>query len=96
MRAGDASMLGSLMKDAQNAFDQYAAPMCSELASPKLHKILAMPEIQEYLYGAKGVGSQGDGCAQLLAQNQDSMLKIVAILEAQYYPCISMTVKACK
>lgn len=88
-------MLGKLMKDAQVAFDQFAAPMSSELASPKLHRVMAMPELQEHLHGAKGVGSQGDGCAQLLAKSNESMLRVVAILEANQYPCIAMTVVAC-
>lgn len=96
MCTGDLSMLGKLMNDAQLAFDQFAAPMSSELASPKLHKVMAMPEIQEHLHGAKGVGSQGDGCAQLLAKSDESMLKVVAILEAHQYPCIAMTVEACQ
>lgn len=96
MQAGDPRELGRLMTDAQSAFDQFAAPMCSELASPKLHQVMAMPELQEHLYGSKGVGSQGDGCAQLLAKTKDSMSRVVAILEALNYPCISMTVQSCQ
>lgn len=95
MEDGDAMALGRLMMNAQSAFDQFAAPMCSELESPKLHQVMAMPELQEHLHGSKGVGSQGDGCAQLLTRSKESMLEVVAILERLHYPCIPMTVQSC-
>lgn len=95
IQKGDASRLGMLMNKAQKSFDEFAAPLSSELESPKLHEVISKPEIQQHLHGAKGVGSQGDGCAQLLVKSEESMNAVVAILEAQDYPCISMTIEAC-
>jgi galactokinase len=65
---GDAAGLGALLVDAQATFDTLVAPACPELAAPRLHAVLAHPAVAELAWGAKGVGSQGDGCAQLLAR----------------------------
>lgn len=42
-----------------------------ELTAPKLHRVLQHPKIQPLIYGGKGVGSQGDGAAQLIAKSKD-------------------------
>jgi hypothetical protein len=34
-----------------------------------LHSVLAHPLVRELCWGGKGVGSQGDGCAQLVARD---------------------------
>ena len=66
--AGDAPGLGALLVEAQATFDTLVAPACPELAAPRLHAVLAHPAVAELAWGGKGVGSQGDGCAQLLAR----------------------------
>jgi len=66
--AGDAPGLGALLVEAQATFDARVAPACPELAAPRLHAVLAHPAVAELAWGSKGVGSQGDGCAQLLAR----------------------------
>jgi galactokinase len=66
--AGDAPGLGALLGEAQATFDALVAPACPELAAPRLHAVLAHPAVAELAWGGKGVGSQGDGCAQLLAR----------------------------
>jgi galactokinase len=68
LEAGDAPGLGGLMREAQALFDGFVAPACPELAAPRLHAVLAHPAARELAYGGKGVGSQGDGCAQLVAR----------------------------
>lgn len=84
IQAGDAEHLGGLMKQAQQQFDKYLMPACpSQLTAPVLHKVLNYPPIQSYLYGGKGVGSQGDGTAQLLAKDKQSQKKVIKILEQQ-------------
>ena len=70
------------MLQAQRTFDEAVAPQSPvELAGPLLHKVLAMKEIAGHIYGGKGVGSQGDGTAQMVARSQSdreqAMLKIV-------------------
>ena len=77
---GDIQLIGKLMKKAQNSFDKYLMPQSSELRSPKLHTVLNYKLIQSFIYGGKGVGSQGDGCAQLLAKGKDEQQKIINIL----------------
>jgi mevalonate kinase len=66
--AGDPQKLGALMGEAQQVFDRLVAPACPELAAPRLHEVLTHPVVRELAWGGKGVGSQGDGCAQLLAR----------------------------
>jgi len=75
---GDAKRLGRLMTEAQELFDEYAAPLSPrELKAKKLHEVLSDPNVQEHIYGGKGVGSQGDGTVQFLAKSEQdvSLLK---------------------
>ncbi len=82
LKTGDAQRLGELMLQAQRVFDEFVAPQSPvELAGPLLHEVLTMKEIAGHVYGGKGVGSQGDGTAQMIARSQadreQAMLKIV-------------------
>ncbi|MFO8013202.1 MAG: sugar phosphate nucleotidyltransferase [Phycisphaerae bacterium] len=82
IECGDAKALGGLMTEAQRLFDEYLAPVCpEELGAPKLHEVLAHGPIQDLIWGGKGVGSQGDGAAQLLARDAESRDRAAAILE---------------
>jgi galactokinase len=68
--AGDAKQIGRLMSESQKIFDEMVSPYSpQELASPLLHKLLALDEIAEHVHGGKGVGSQGDGTAQFVARS---------------------------
>ena len=79
---GDPEKLGELMIRAQELFDRKVAPMCpAELTSPVLHSVLNDEKIKEYIYGAKGVGSQGDGTVQFLAKDSDNQEKLIEYLE---------------
>ncbi|MCW5889965.1 MAG: GHMP kinase [bacterium] len=69
LAAGDAAALGATMAEAQALFDARVAPACPELRAPRLHAVLEHPAVTELAYGGKGVGSQGDGCAQLVARD---------------------------
>ena len=81
---GDAPGLGALMVDAQKKFDAMVAPACpSQLTAPVLHKLLAWPSLQPLIHGGKGVGSQGDGTAQLLAKDAACAKKIAEIVEKE-------------
>ena len=78
---GDARALGALMTEAQRLFDAYLAPVCpEELEAPTLHEVLAYGPIQDLVWGGKGVGSQGDGTAQLLARNAEARDRAAEIL----------------
>ncbi len=93
LEAGDAEKIGALMKEAQAEFDRYLMPACpSELTAPVLHKVLSYDPIQPYIYGGKGVGSQGDGSAQLIAKDQACQDRVIEILEQDLsMPCIKLT-----
>jgi mevalonate kinase len=82
--AGDAAALGALMTEAQALFDARIAPASPhELASPRLHALLAHPALRELAHGGKGVGSQGDGCGQLVARGPEERTRLAAWLEAE-------------
>lgn len=82
INTGDAEGLGKLMTEAQQLFDTKVAPMSpEELKSPVLHSVLNDPEVKKYTYGAKGVGSQGDGTVQLLAKDEETQKALVDYLQ---------------
>lgn len=90
LEQGDAQQLGALMTEAQRFFDLFLAPACpQEFLSPKLHFVLSSPEISEFVYGGKGVGSQGDGCVQFVARDQKAqaaLLQKLHEMELEPYP----------
>ena len=81
LRSGDAQALGHLMSEAQQLFDEYCAPVCpEELNAPVLHQVLSHPSIRPYIWGGKGVGSQGDGSAQLVARSEEDREAVIRVL----------------
>ena len=81
---GDAEKLGELMTEAQALFDEKVAPMCpEELTAPVLHAILDDPAVKSLTYGAKGVGSQGDGTVQFLARDEAAQEQLIAYLKSE-------------
>uniref|UniRef100_A0A7S2SKR4 GHMP kinase C-terminal domain-containing protein n=1 Tax=Rhizochromulina marina TaxID=1034831 RepID=A0A7S2SKR4_9STRA len=81
LEAGDAAELGKVMAEFQALFDQYLQPACpSELTAPVLHRVLAHPSLQPLIFGAKGVGSQGDGSAQFLCRSLEDQEKVCDII----------------
>ncbi len=84
LQAGDAARIGALMQEAQSHFDAALQPLCpGQLTAPKLHEVLAYPAIQPYLYGGKGVGSQGDGSVQVIARDEAAQTQVMSILETE-------------
>lgn len=82
MATGQLEALGNLMKEAQALFDEKIAPKCpTELVAPVLHEVLADEYIQSLTYGAKGVGSQGDGTVQFLAKDAQTQQKLISYLQ---------------
>lgn len=94
--AGDARRIGELMVEAQRLFDQHLAPACpSQLTAPVLHRVLSYGPIQPLVYGGKGVGSQGDGTAQLICRSQADQERVVEIIESELnMPCLKLTLRA--
>ncbi len=82
LQQADAQRLGELMTEAQANFDRYATPACpEELTAPVLHQVLNHEPLKAHIWGAKGVGSQGDGTAQFLARSLEDQQAIIEIVE---------------
>lgn len=96
LRISDAERLGKLMVDAQAEFDRLATPACpEELTAPVLHKVLNYDSLKPHIWGAKGVGSQGDGTAQILAKSADDQKHIMEIIERDLdMECYPLTLSA--
>lgn len=92
LQNGDGQSLGSLMVKAQEFFDRFATPVCpEELTAPTLHKLLSYPLLKAHAWGAKGVGSQGDGTAQILAKSIQDQEAIFHIIENNLkLPCLKL------
>ncbi|CAJ1403649.1 unnamed protein product [Effrenium voratum] len=79
-----AERLGQAMTRAQARWDEIAVPLCPhELKAPALHRLLGHEQLQKHIFGGKGVGSQGDGSAQLVcksATDQEEAMTIVKSL----------------
>ncbi len=88
--------LGKIMVEAQSYFDSYATPVCpEELTAPVLHKVLNHDALRPYIWGGKGVGSQGDGTAQFLAKSAEDQEAIIEVLERDFHiPGLRLTIKA--
>ena len=95
LQNSEVERLGLLMKEAQKEFDTHLIPACpSQLTAPVLHRVLEHEPIQKYIYGGKGVGSQGDGSAQILAKDEESQQKVIQILESDLgVSCLPLIVK---
>lgn len=91
---GDARALGELMTRAQRLFDRHLQPACpGELTAPVLHSLLNEPRIQPWIFGGKGVGSQGDGSAQLVARNAESQQQLIRFIEEELQmPCLELVI----
>jgi mevalonate kinase len=91
---GDVGELGALMTEAQAIFDRMVAPACPELRAPRLHHVLAHPAVADLSFGGKGVGSQGDGCAQLVARGPDERARLAETLESSLgVTCLPLTIR---
>jgi galactokinase len=75
---GRVDFIAKAMNEAQCLFDECAMPNCpSQLTSPKLHALMDDTFIKEHSLAVKGVGSQGDGSAQILVKSVVEQEKIL-------------------
>ena len=96
LRDGEAETVGKLMTRAQTEFDKHLIPACpSQLTAPVLHKVLNYEPIQSYIWGGKGVGSQGDGSAQFIAKDEESQQRVIEIIERDLQmSCLKLVIEA--
>jgi UTP-glucose-1-phosphate uridylyltransferase/mevalonate kinase len=93
LAAADAKGVGELMTEAQALFDRYATPACpEELTAPVLHQVLNYEPLKPHIWGGKGVGSQGDGTAQLVARSAPDQQRVIEIIERDLgMSCLALT-----
>ena len=83
--AGDPAALGAAMSEYQALFDRMVAPACpAQLRAPVLHAAIADADLAPHVYGAKGVGSQGDGTAQFLCRSAADQAAVLALVETKW------------
>ncbi len=92
MAEGNAPALGALMNEAEQMFNKYLTPMSDALKAPKLEKTLSDPNIQDWIYGGKGVGSHGDGSVQFLAKDEHCQQKLEDYLNSRGLKAHSLTI----
>ena len=82
------------MIEAQKHFDRAGQGVCpSQLTAPNLHKILECKALRPHIWGAKGVGSQGDGCAQLLCRSVADMEAVAQMVERDFsMSCMTVSI----
>ncbi len=91
---GNPEAVGELMTESQRIFDKKVAPVSTELTAPVLHSVLNDPDIKKLTFGAKGVGSQGDGTVQFLARSDEDAVELVDYLEnTKKMPAFRLTLK---
>lgn len=97
LQQGDGEQIGRLMVKAQTEFDRYMIPACpSPLTSPVLDSLLNYPPLQKYIWGGKGVGSQGDGTAQFIAKDENSQQQLIEIINHDFpkMQCLKLVVRS--
>jgi galactokinase len=83
--AGDAEQLGRLMTEAEQLFERDITPYAPKpLHSPRLYALLACPSLQPHIYGGKGVGSHGDGTAQLVVRDADHLQQAQQVIAREF------------
>jgi UTP-glucose-1-phosphate uridylyltransferase len=95
LKESDAERLGNLMVEAQTFFDHYATPACpEELTAPVLHKVLDYEPLKPHIWGGKGIGSQGDGTAQIIAKSLEDQQAVIEILNRDLgLPALSLNIR---
>ena len=84
IEAGNAEKLGTLMSQAQELFDDHLMSLSDELRSPQLHRVLEDGALKRWVYGGKGVGSQGDGSVQFVARGELERSQLSVYLREEY------------
>ena len=94
IETGNAEKLGNLMTQAQDLFDEHLMGLSDELKSPQLHRVLADTELRTWIYGGKGVGSQGDGSVQFVTKGENERRSLSAYIQEEFgVECFDLDLK---
>lgn len=74
--SGNTEEFGRVLNNFQNSFDGNVACFSEKLKSPRLHRLMDYCSNIDGIVACKGVGSQGDGMAQILLDDHHSISKI--------------------
>ncbi|CAE8703421.1 unnamed protein product, partial [Polarella glacialis] len=78
-------------------WDEVAVPLCPhELKAPVLHRLLECPALVPHITGGKGIGSQGDGSAQLVCRTAADVDKVMQIVRDLGMEPLRLTINASK
>jgi len=69
---GNIKEIGKIFTDSQKLIDKVGIPICDEYKAPLLHKVIDDSTIKKLSFGARGIGSGGDGSVQILAKDSAS------------------------
>ena len=77
---GNIEEIGRIFNDSQDLIDKAGIPICDEYKAPLLHKVMNDSNVKRLSYGARGIGSGGDGSVQILARDRESQVELVDYL----------------
>lgn len=75
--SGDVMKFGQVLNQFQNSFEKNVACFSEKLKSPRLHKLMDYCSNIEGVIACKGIGSQGDGMAQVLLDGDHLLSEII-------------------
>lgn len=90
---GDPAGLGKDLQTFQKNFDENIACFSDELRAPLLHKLIEFSCALDGVLACKGVGSQGDGMAQILVESEDNLKVVVEKIKNKFgFDCYELKV----
>lgn len=90
---GNVLELGYVLNNFQKNFDKKVAVFSDELKAPRLHGLIEYSSMIDGVLACKGVGSQGDGMAQLLVESESKVDEIIEIIRERFqYECYKLKV----
>ena len=82
------------MVEYQTKFDSFVTPFSDELKAPLLHMLFDEIARETDVLGYKGVGSQGDGMAQIIVSNKEKAEELEEIIRNRLnMNCINLSIR---
>ena len=92
LKSNDIKTVGQLLNAYQMLFDEHLTQYCDELKAPLLHNFIDCMKHHSDVLACKGVGSQGDGFAQILLTDKNKAREIIQFVKQKYgYQCYLIT-----
>lgn len=89
----DKMNLAKLLTQYQKQFDTDVACFSKELESSLLHQLMSKVCTMEGVLACKGVGSQGDGMAQILISDENAVDRVIETISREFsYDCYKLMI----